>query len=609
MTQSSLGALLVDCDHLQLIRQHLTVKESIVIRELCSSIRTSYDADAKRIRIRCSREDLVAEHSSSLRGLLSRGCRPCCVTVLINTDHEHIGLRLLRPFADASQAAPLPTAELLAPSALISSDAATLVVARAFPKLRRLYLWYPKEGLGEDEVAAVASALRLLLGGGGGAGGGSSQPLLPSLECLSVVCEDYPHGRNTCLTPALVNVLRGATRLQQLRLDANISDPETADISREPALVGLKKLALGWLRQPELSKLVAHYTALTSLTFIYIAGTYPEGIIPASVLAGMSRLEELTAHDSILDVSGLVHLENLTKLFCDGIAEPPYDSYDEVDLIDTDAVREPRTWELPPRLDDITLEYQLPHQIPRLRGPRRAFRDVCLTLWQDTHYHKLQDDAVLCAEGEEALCLALSRLSSPQLLHPTARIIVKADEVRLKPVGGDEGVGPGRRNHVPWLQALGRSGAPFIKLQGVALSPQDVEALSRCDCVTTLEFLNDACYPVASLPRLARLPDLTYLGLDLDCWLAGAGGQQGAAQQPQQRLALPPAALGALLALCNDERWLSRGGELVLYHSADVDEGARAQLRELEEWLGAELGRMGVEPGAVRVQPYNEGVR
>ncbi len=69
----------------------------------------------------------------------------------------------------------------------------------------------------------------------------------------------------------------------------------------------------------------------------------------------------------------------------------------------------------------------------------------------------------LTAEGEAALCVALRFLG--QHLPPETAVNISSGRERVLPVGGPDGVGPGRRNHHAWLAELGAlKGQPRIIL-------------------------------------------------------------------------------------------------------------------------------------------------
>ncbi|KAG2482916.1 hypothetical protein HYH03_018195 [Edaphochlamys debaryana] len=480
-------------------------------------------------------------------------------------------LRLLRVFTDVSRLASLPTTELHADAGVLAAEAAPRLVATAFPQLESLTVWY---AAGVDE--ALTAALQQLLGTG--AGGEAQEALLPRLRYLSIhrlgtAVSDYAP-----LPPALAASLRGATQLRLLRLDFKLRRSTLAE-SLAP-LVGLESLQLGKTSAPFLSTLLQPLTALTALRF-----SLPGVLRPDAGLSSLTRLAELTVAEATIDVSTLSRLGCLTKLECGALCAPGPAGAAGPGPIAAAA----RTWDLPPQLAEVKLTSQPPEALPALRAPKALARwDVFLALKEGTHYG---EDGALLPEAEAALCRAAGMLGSAD-----PDMVVTVEGRRLLPVGGRAEVGPGRRNHTPWLEAVRQAGVASLELNGIALSHQDMETLSRCTALKALG-LGRTSYPPSALPKLGRLPALECLGLDCGSWVAEAAGA-GPVLEP------PPRITGALLALCADDRWAGRKVEVRLYHDPALSNGVKAQLASVVTSLQEELRGLGVDGKRLRLEAY-----
>ncbi|KAG2482913.1 hypothetical protein HYH03_018193 [Edaphochlamys debaryana] len=235
------------------------------------------------------------------------------------------------------------------------------------------------------------------------------------------------------------------------------------------------------------------------------------------------------------------------------------------------------------------LTRQPPEVLPALRAAKALARwDVRLALGR-----QYGEDGALLPEAEVALCRAVGVMRGMGVEKAALR--VSAAGIRIQPVGGQAEVGPGRRNHAPWLEAVAKLGVTRLTLQSIALSHQDMDTLSRCSSLQTLELVCTS-YPVSALPRLARLPSLGFLALDCDFWVTGAEGAR--------RVCEPLEARGALLALCSDDRWAGRSVYATLYYIEGLDEALAAQLRSIVASLGDELGRLGVDTHKLQITTY-----
>ncbi|KAG2482915.1 hypothetical protein HYH03_018194 [Edaphochlamys debaryana] len=241
-------------------------------------------------------------------------------------------------------------------------------------------------------------------------------------------------------------------------------------------------------------------------------------------------------------------------------------------------------------LAELKLTDQPPEALPALCAPGELARwEARLALKAGTH---CGGDSALLPEAEAALCRAVGVAGG---MASRATAISITTETYLLPVGGAAEVGPGRRNHAPWLEAVRQAGVSSLELDGMALSHQDMETLSRCTTLETLE-LDYSSYPAAALPRLARLPNLTRLRLDCDSWVKEKAGKTS--------LRDPPEARGALLALCSDDRWAGRQVEVSLHHDNALSDEVKAKLASAVAFLQKQLRLLGVDGGRLQVQAY-----
>ncbi|KAG2501731.1 hypothetical protein HYH03_000231 [Edaphochlamys debaryana] len=579
---TGLPSLLTDRDILPHILKHLDdKKERLAIRLLSSDIRATFDAQSQLLIAACRLGDDISKVELTVRGILGRSCRPSKVHLITEgaelAQKQRLGIRLLRPFADASRNSPLPTTWLLAHTSLLAADTAPHAVAKAFPERQSLTLW--DDGACDE---AFAAALQLLLGTA--AGSSAPQPLLPGLNDMGLVMPDLRLKDLPDLPPAVAAGLRGATQLRQLQLSYNLpaAAAEPAVVQDLAGLVGLESLWMGYMGAPLIRPLFQPLTGLTSLTF-----RCPERL-PADVLAGLpAGLAELTADDSYVDVSGLSRLSSLTQLSCAALVAPPGPVAPLV------PVAAPRSWALPPRLASCALFGQRPEQLPRLRPHAPVRWDVVLRLKAGQH---LSPDASLLPEAESALCQASGILA--EFMAPKSLLAVMEDRNTLviKPVGGEAAVGPGRRNHKAWLEALGRTSVSDLLLQGIALSHQDVETISCMRSVEALHIWRLCDYPSSALPLLGRLPALMELSLDVNGWIGGSN-KEGPVK-------IPTYANGALMALCNDGRVRGRALTVKLIFARTLAEAVKSQLTKAVEKLKKELRLLGTDPKALMLVAY-----
>ncbi|KAG2486632.1 hypothetical protein HYH03_014688 [Edaphochlamys debaryana] len=491
-----------------------------------------------------------------------------CTLRALNRDR--LGLQLLDVFVDASRLSPLRTTTLRADAVVaLCADRGPQLLAQAFPHVQHLLL----RQCDEVDADALAAALQALLG----SGGSWDPPLLPCLEELELLTQDEP-----CLPPALGAALRGATQLRALRLGYDLQ--EASDAEPLAGLVGLRSLVTGQAyNEHVLRAFIPALTGLTTLSFSLNDG------LDGDIFAGLPNLVDLTARHAGISVADLVHLRGLTSLSCSGLSD-----YDWA--ANAEALGVIPGYDLPPGLRTCTFDFQYPECLPPLRGatPGQVEWDLTFPLQRGQHY--CEEDGSLLPATEAALCRCLSALAGHTA--PDSQITLEVDGDLLKPVGGDEGVGPGRRNHVPWLQALGRSGVTHASLKGVALSHQDLDALASCSSLESLTFTSPTTYPASALPRLSRLPSLASLHLDCSGWVGGL--------HPGVPINPPPTFAGALLALCDVGRWggRDRGLDVILYYREELGEGVAAQMQELVEGLQEDLRGLGVDPTRLQLEAY-----
>ncbi|KAG2487665.1 hypothetical protein HYH03_013666 [Edaphochlamys debaryana] len=599
---ADLRSVLTDRDLLPHILAHL--EDGQFIRQLSSDIRAAYDAQAGSLRAKAHKDDDIHKQELSVRGILSRGCRPSTVFVEAHRpllEHQQrAGIRLLRPFADVSRLTPLPTTELSLDSAVLAADTAAGLLAGSFPALEALRLAHKP---GAD--TGLASALMQLLGtaasvyvasegaeGSEGAGPAAQGPLLPGLTTLELNLAESSIALFQSLGPALAAALRGATQLCRLRLDFSVGLQPALEPLR--TLTGLRSLSIGNTLPDFACALGASLTALTRL-----ACGIRTRRLPSAVLQTLTGLVELTIEGATIDVTDLASLSSLTQLECEALCAP---SPMPAPAPEVAAVATPGSvfaWPLPPGLAFCKLECQAPGELPLVTPSPSAGTvewDVCLSLQPNRHYDA---DGALLPVAEAMLHRAATFLS--RSAADTLCLAVEAESpVALKPVGGEAEAGPGRPSHTGWLQALAGLPLSTLRLKGLALAYQDFDVLSGLSDVENLEIVAPASYPSAALPRLARLPVLSYLALDCSCWV---GGERGHAL----RLREPPEARGALLSLCSDDRWADALVEVVLRYSAQtLPREITSKLRAARKALRAELRRMGLDPDRLQMRPYDE---
>ncbi|KAG2482907.1 hypothetical protein HYH03_018189 [Edaphochlamys debaryana] len=157
----------------------------------------------------------------------------------------------------------------------------------------------------------------------------------------------------------------------------------------------------------------------------------------------------------------------------------------------------------------------------------------------------------------------------------------------LLPVGGEAEVGPGRRNHTPWLQAVARAGVPELILNcSAVLTHQDLATLASNARLDTLELHGADLRPFAGLMALSGSARLERLVVDTDYWFAGEA-HDGPFDPPS-------AAEGVILALLLACPRLSVG----LTFRQDAGRLAEAQdgLQGMLERMQSDLETMGCDP-------------
>jgi hypothetical protein len=218
--------------------------------------------------------------------------------------------------------------------------------------------------------------------------------------------------------------------------------------------------------------------------------------------------------DGNLDVASLAQLPALQTLKGDLCAAGP---------------PPPGGWEASAQLRLLQPAYE--HSVKvlsRLRAPRAMVLspgdDLDGVLWLRVDPELLTaDGSALLAEGEVALRRALRFLGHHGFAGEAVGILAGAfgafDEGTVVgkgvlPVGGPDGVGPGRRNHA-WLAGLAAlAGELDVELEGWDLSAQDVQALSRLDNMRELRLERCRVVPLPALAALGRARSLQQLNLD-----------------------------------------------------------------------------------------------
>ncbi|KAG2482878.1 hypothetical protein HYH03_018222 [Edaphochlamys debaryana] len=384
---------------------------------------------------------------------------------------------------------------------------------------------------------------------------------------------DYPP-----LPPALTAGLRRATQLRHLRLDCKLNNAAAvADIA---GLTGLESLSVGLVREEALlRRLLRPLTALTSFT----ADVVP--VVNSGSVEGLAELTELSLGITDLDVTALSHLPHLTKLRCSGLVAPAGGAA-------AGAAAPEGGWPLPPELRDLSLLCQEPQELPRpLRGPPNGSVAGSVGFYLHTDAHILPSGELL-PQAEAALCGAAGALG--QLMAPAVCTVgvtvMKGDHLGtlLRPVGGAAEAGAGRRNHTPWLEALGAMRPSGLVLAGVALSHQDLNSISRMASLTALDLRPPCAFPASALCTLLALPALKELSIDCSSWVVGAG--------PGAAVREPPEARGVLLSLCCDKA--GPRPKIKLYHSRSLPEGAVSGLAAMVTALQAGFEALGVEDRA-----------
>jgi hypothetical protein len=116
-----------------------------------------------------------------------------------------------------------------------------------------------------------------------------------------------------------------------------------------------------------------------------------------------------------------------------------------------------------------------------------AARRICFAGWPANVL--TADSGALLLEGEAALCHALRFLGQHLAKGGHVRICSGSNALYVLPVGGPDGVGPGRRNHAWLVELAALLGPRDVRLDGWQLSAQDLQALSRLDNMRSLHLI------------------------------------------------------------------------------------------------------------------------
>jgi hypothetical protein len=404
---------------------------------------------------------------------------------------------------------------MLLPISLYSADVAQAAAA-SFPALTGLALC---GGLGmtladnkadSDHVAQGLAAANGQAAANGSATAGAGSRATGGLQRLSAPL--------TVVTRSLGDALSSMPQLKELcflSIDLKTAkSPAAAQLSR---LTQLQKLALGPCSTAGIEAVLPALTGLTELSFSAAS------FAPLCLQAPAPSIQKLSLGGGTLDVASFAQLPALQSLDALGLSAsgpPPSGG-----------------WRLPQQLETLSLVH-LDARCIKVLSQLRVPRDCKLSV--RGHEVGVTLDGELCvangsalsADGEAALCRALRFLG--QYWTAGVRWHVEAHgSQRLLPVGGLDGVGPGRRNH-SWLAELGgQKGATSVLLRGFQLSAQDLELLSRQDNLRSLDLGTCAIHPLSALPLLGRSRSLTELFLDVGDLIgfnaAEAGGSEEAA--------------------------------------------------------------------------------
>jgi hypothetical protein len=302
------------------------------------------------------------------------------------------------------------------------------------------------------------------------------------------------------LPSSLGDALAAMSQLTELHVESqevpSANNPAAAQLSR---LTQLRSLELGSCFSDGLAAVVPALTSLPELSF----GAAMDDAIRFEAPA--PALTNVTLRSGKLDVTSFVQLPALQQL--------------KVSELSAEGPAPPGGWRLPAQLQ--TLELSGCHHSVQLLSSLQPPTGMSLwaalsvqTLWLKIDLDLLTaDESALLQEGEAALCRAL-RFLGQHLDDDVSVGIFAREEARVLPVGGPDGVGPGRRNHA-WLAELAAiRGLTDVNLQGLKLSAQDLEALSRQN-LESLSLLSCAVDPLSALTSLGRSPSLATLTLDV----------------------------------------------------------------------------------------------
>ncbi|KAG2487538.1 hypothetical protein HYH03_013818 [Edaphochlamys debaryana] len=370
------------------------------------------------------------------------------------------------------------------------------------------------------------------------------------------------------LSPELCSVLSGATQLTQLSAWFRLTEPDHAS-----AIANLTSLRSLGVQSCEPQLLPALLSPLTALTTLSLGQT--SALLPAEPVAALSGLAYLRAEKAALDVHTLSQLTSLTSLGISALVLPAEPAATEL------AGSHPPSYLLRPNLDIIEVACVAPEALHALRASpvRQATWQIGVVLDRGPHYDI--DTGALTEQGEAGLCNAAAFLAGRMDAESDAWIGTE-DNILLWPVGGKAEAGPDKRNHTPWLEALGRAGVPCLTFDHIALSHQDLGTLSAAHpWLKRLDLSDGTQYPTRGLLVLPRAPTLELLTLDVTEW---CGPDREGPFEPPPDL---PGMLQALLfthpqlriELCCRETV----GPLVM----DQVQGLASELREELDQMGA----------------------
>jgi hypothetical protein len=308
------------------------------------------------------------------------------------------------------------------------------------------------------------------------------------------------------LPPSLGDALAAMSQLTELHvksLEVPASDsPAAAQMLR---LGQLQSLTLGHCSSAGLAAVLPALTRLTELSLEAAGGQPFRFESPATALTHVT----LRGWGK-LDVASFAQLPALQQL--------------QVPELSAEGPAPPGGWRLPAQLQTLGLYYYSVKLLSRLQAPsgmvlRAAQSRDTLRLELDRDL-LTADGGALLQEGEAALCRLLRFLG--QHMADGVGLIIEAVSsvsrrvcVPVMPVGGPDGVGPGRRNH-GWLAELGALREPRdVDLWDWQLSAQDLETLSRGSNIRSLDLFSCSVAPLSALTFLGRSPSLAKLFLDV----------------------------------------------------------------------------------------------